>query len=818
MLAPGLRSICSVAWRDLRASGFSTLYIVAAIAVSAGVVSGVRGAETGARRALENSSREWLAADISVHCKDPITETQTAALDRLRQRGIQWTVVTSAVSMVSSDESPDPGFITVKAADPRVYPFYGSIDLTPAQPLETALDPDTVVVSSDVVSRMQVKTGDTIRIAGVPFRISGVIEQEPDRFAGTVSIGMRCILSDQGYDRSAIARGGNTQLYRILLRLPPQADLDVVMQHMEDLFPDGTVLDARDRNRQVASTVETAISALGPAAVKVLVLGVLGVILAVRQHIERRMEMAAVMKFLGGRSWQIGGVFLFQIGVMTAAAFFVSIPLGYAARTTILLETAKFVPVADAIRWDWGSVVESGFATLVATIPAALQPVLMVRRVRPAMILRRDAGETGFPRTWTAPALVSVAVAVAAFAALSAHVSGSWRSGLFVFAATLGNLAGVAILTSAILYLLRFALPKFRPSMLYHGVANLYRPGNRSWMLIVALSAALTSMVGTFEANQEIARSFAGSPTFADNNLFLVGFDHAYRTQLLDALSRQPGVEGPPQVLSLASLRLRGVNGVPLSRDSKAIPRHWLVTCASGAAVAISDDTARLLGVQAGSRIELEGRGRIIPLKIHVIRRFSPVEKVWSSMIVDCDALEGQNLYDYAAARVAPGQVNNVVGAFHALYPAIAVIKAEDLASTALSIARDASSLFRALGWYTVVAGIAVLIASVAASRSGRRREIGILLALGAKLRTVIAIYTTEFAAIGTLAGVIGSVFSYALTSITLFAVFRNWTFNARWQSVAVTVLISATATPGIAWLQCARLFMMKPMDVLRRE
>ena len=191
MIGKLMRTIWSIAWRDLRASASKTVYIVAAIALSAASISGVRSAESSAREALENSSRDWLAADISVHIKDPMTAEQQDVLDQLHTAGVDWTIATSTVSMASSDQSPDPGFIGVKAVDPRQYPFYGSIKLTPARPLASVLTPDTVVVSSEVLSRLQVRTGDTIRVAGHPFRIAAVIVQEPDRFAGTPSMGMR---------------------------------------------------------------------------------------------------------------------------------------------------------------------------------------------------------------------------------------------------------------------------------------------------------------------------------------------------------------------------------------------------------------------------------------------------------------------------------------------------------------------------------------------------------------------------------------------------------------------------------------------------
>ena len=63
--------------------------------------------------------------------------------------------------------------VSVKAVDPKKYPFYGEIRLSPPAPLSQALTADTVAVSDDVLMRLNLKVGDTIRLGGQSFRIAG---------------------------------------------------------------------------------------------------------------------------------------------------------------------------------------------------------------------------------------------------------------------------------------------------------------------------------------------------------------------------------------------------------------------------------------------------------------------------------------------------------------------------------------------------------------------------------------------------------------------------------------------------------------------
>ena len=92
--------------------------------------------------------------------------------------------------MAASAATPDPLLISVKAVDPAVYPFYGAVKLNPPRPLREALDAQSVVVSDDLLMRLNVRTGDMLRIGGQDFRIAGVMvvgarphDRQPERGA-----------------------------------------------------------------------------------------------------------------------------------------------------------------------------------------------------------------------------------------------------------------------------------------------------------------------------------------------------------------------------------------------------------------------------------------------------------------------------------------------------------------------------------------------------------------------------------------------------------------------------------------------------------
>src|SRR5580658_8454942 len=160
-----------IAWREARSSSFKFLFVILAVAVGVGSLTGVRGFSRAFHEMLLTQARTLMAADLSLRVFELPTHQQDSALDALASVGVDRTVITETVTMASASVEKPPMLVSVKAVDPKKYPFYGEIRLSPAAPLSKALTTDTVAVSDDVLLRLNLKVGDNIRLGGQSFRI-----------------------------------------------------------------------------------------------------------------------------------------------------------------------------------------------------------------------------------------------------------------------------------------------------------------------------------------------------------------------------------------------------------------------------------------------------------------------------------------------------------------------------------------------------------------------------------------------------------------------------------------------------------------------
>ena len=256
----------------------------------------------------------------------------------------------------------------------------------------------------------------------------------------------------------------------------------------------------------------------------------------------------------------------------------------------------------------------------------------------------------------------------------------------------------------------------------------------------------------------------------------------------------------------MVGVRLTAVDGVALNTAGS-----WYVAGCSEQGLTIDRSVGRRTGAEKGSRVSfMMGNRKLSETVVSVVDENSyPVQ-------ISCDDFIGAHLFHQALVRVRPGKVFAVDELIRGRFPSLAVVTAQEIEEVIEDLSRDTKRLAWIVAAFWVSAGVCILITLVAASRSQRLREAGILSALGATPRVLARIYTIEFALMGAIAGVIGSVAACGFASLLLGLIFYRWEIAFGWMVVAVAVLCSILLTMLAGWLPTFSLIRQKPMNVLR--
>jgi len=845
------KRVGAIGWRDLRSAPGKFGFVVLSVAVGVAALVGVRGFSESFRRTLGTEARSLMAGDLTARLFHQPTAEEKDRIAAIAQPGrIRTTWVAETVSMASAPPDPVPLLVSLKAVDPAEYPYYGVVELEPAISLQQALDGDSAVVAEEFLIRLNARVGQTLRLGGKSFRIAAVLKQEPDRFSAGAGLGPRVMISQASLEQTGLLAPGSHGSHRLLMKLPPQADPIALRKQVETALPDAQVMDFREGNPGLNRGLDNATAILSLICLVAMVLGAIGVAMAMHAHLEQRMDMLAILKAVGASSGDLLRIFLLQTLGLGLAGGLVGVAAGVGVMAVLPAVFGKLLPVHAMLEFPWRSVAAGLGTGLLTTLLFCLPPLLDVRNVRPVLVLRRlvEQGPDGirgwFARWWARrlqlgiSAMVIAALGGIAWALSDSVKVGGWFALIFMIA-----LVVLLVLAAVALRTLRFLLNRVRlrlPSFLRHGLANLYRPGNQSAAVLAALGTGVMLILAVYLMQAMLLRDIRETASPKLPNVFLIDITTDEVAGVKEFFEHQPGVSQALDLMPVVTGRFISLNGkpvadikdqhfprrmlehaelswsdTPLTGDKVTQGKWW--TAADAAELAIGEGTAQRLHLGLGSTVELEVGGAVRTLNVAAIYQADGQHLgARVSFVLPSGQLKGQLATWYGGAHVDPKQVASVERALFAVYPTVTVINLADVLERIESVVDQITFVVRFLAGFSIFAGLMILASSIASTRFRRMREAVVLKTLGATRMRVVRTFSVEFSVLGLLAGSVGVVFANVLTRVLLRKLEVG--FQIEWRATLVALVGTAVLATATGWIASYRILGLRPLQVLREE
>ena len=845
----------AIGWRDLRSAPGKFGFVVLSVAVGVAALVGVRGFSESFRQTLSTEARALMAGDLTARLYHQPTAEEKDRITAIAQPGgIRTTWVTETVSMASAPPDPVPLLVSLKAVDPAEYPYYGKAELEPEMSLVKALDGDSAVVAEEFLIRLKAGVGQTLRLGGREFRITAVLKQEPDRMTAGAGLGPRVMISQAALARTGLLAPGSRASQRLLMKLPPQIDPVTLRKQVETALPDAQVMDYHEGNPGLNKGLENATAILSLICLVAMVLGAIGVAMAMHAHLEQRMDMLAILKALGARSGDLLRIFLLQTLGLGLAGGVLGVAAGVGVMAALPAVFGKLLPVNATLKFPWQSIAAGLGTGLLTTLLFCLPPLLDVRNVRPALVLRRlvEQGPEGFSgwvaRWWARrlqlglAALVVLALGGIAWALSDSAKVGTWFAVLFTIA-----LVVLLALAAGSLWMLRWLLNRVRlrlPSFLRHGLANLYRPGNQSAAVMAALGTGVMLILAVYLMQAALLRDLHETASPKLPNVFLIDVTTDEVAGVKEFFAHQPGAnQAAGQSLDLMPVvtgRFVSLNGKPLEElKEEHFPRWILVnarltwadaapagdkitqgrwwTNPGAGELAVNEGVAERLHLGVGSAVELEVGGRVRALKVAAIYRADGQHLgAQVSFVLPSGQLKDEAATWYGGAHVDPKQVANMERGLFAAYPTVSVINLADVLERIESVVDQITFVVRFLAGFSIFAGLTILASSIAGTRFRRMREAVVLKTLGATRMRVVRTFSVEFSVLGLLAGSVGVVFANLLTRVLLHKLEVG--FHIEWRATLIALVGTALLATATGWIASYRILGLRPLEVLREE
>ena len=842
----------AIGWRDLKSAPGKFAFVVLSVAVGVAALVGVRGFSESFRKTLTNEAQSLMAGDLSARIfRIPTVaeENKVAAIDK-QFPGTESTWVVETISMASVAPDPVPLLVTLKAVDPAQYPYYGQAQLSPSMSLQQALAGDSAVVADEFLIRLNAHVGDTLRLGGRNFKITAVLQQEPDRMSAGAGMGPRVMISEASLGRTGLLAPGSRASRRLLMKLPAKVDQATVRKAVEAALPDAQVMDFKEGNPALSQGLDNATAILSLICLVAMVLGAIGVAMAMHAHLEQRMDMLAILKAVGAQSADLLRIFLLQTLALGLAGALIGVAAGVGVMAALPAVFGKLLPVHTELGFPWRSVLAGLGTGLLTTLLFCLPPLLDVRTVRPVLVLRRlveqaPQGVRAWLSRWWARRLqlgiaVLVVLALGGIAwALSDSVKvGGWFALIFSIA-----LIVLLILAALALRILRVLLNRVRlrlPSSLRHGLANLHRPGNQSAAVLASLGTGVMMILAVYLMQSSLLNDIRDTASPKLPNVFLIDVTSDEVAGIRDFFQHQSGVTEPLDLLPVVAGRFVSVNGQTLDKlKDKHFPRRMLENAelswadsipagdkitkgewwsdSNAQSIAVGEGAAKRLDLSVGSAVQLEVGGRELTLKVAAIYRADgehPGARV--SFLLPPGQLKDDPATWYGGAHVDTRQVPTLERALFAAYPTVTVINFADVLDRIESVVDQITFVVHFLAGFSIVAGLMILASSIASARFRRMREAVVLKTLGATRMRIVRIFSIEFSVLGLLAGSVGVVFANILTRVLLHRLQVAYHFNPT--ATVAALLGTAVLATATGWIASYRILGLRPLEVLREE
>jgi putative ABC transport system permease protein len=842
----------AIGWRDLRSAPGKFGFVVLSVAVGVAALVGVRGFSESFRSTLTVEARSLMAGDLSARLFREPTAEESAKVSALAQQGIRSTWTTETVSMASAPPDPVPLLVSLKAVDPAEYPYYGHAELEPAMSLSQALDGDSAVVAEEFLIRLNAHVGQTLRMGGRSFRIAAVLRQEPDRITAGAGIGPRVMISQAALARTGLVTRGSRASFRLLLQLPSTLDPAAMRKQVEAMLPDAQVMDYREGNPSLTQGLDNSTAILSLICLVAMVLGAIGVAMAMHAHLEQRMDMLAILKAVGAGSSDLLRIFLLQTLGLGLAGGLLGVGAGLGVMAALPAVFGTLLPFHAVLQFPWRSVAAGLGTGLLTTLLFCLPPLLDVRAVRPVLVLRRlvepgPDGVRGWLAQWWArrlqlalAALVVLALGGIAWALADSPQVGAWFAALLTAA-----LAVLLVMAFVSLRLVRFVLNRVRlrlPSSLRHGLANLYRPGNQSAAVLAALGTGVMLILAVYLMQSALLRDLSETASPKLPNVFLIDVSTDEAAGVKTFFQQQPGVRQALDLMPVAQGRVVALDGKTLQQlKNQHFPHHlleraelsWADTLPTGdkiaqgkwwtdpnaAALAVSQGLAERVHLSVGSEVQIEIGGVLRTLHVAAIYRQDGQHLgARVDFVLPSGQLKDVPATWYGGAHVDPKQVAALERALFVAYPTVTIINVADVLERIATVVDQITLVVRFLAGFSIFAGLTILASSIASTRFRRMREAVVLKTLGATRMRIVRTFSVEFSVLGLLAGSVGVVFANLLTRILLQATKSGVDFHMDWGATVIAVLGTAVLATATGWIASYRILGLRPLEVLRDE
>ena len=845
-----LRWLFAMAWRDSRRSRNRLLVFSSPLIFGVAVLVAIQSLRDNVDDAIEEQSRALLGADLLLSSRKPFDDATNALLARIG--GKQFREI-SFTTMALSPKTDSARLVQLRGVAPE-FPYYGEILTNPPKVWrpDMGLRNGSLVMEESLLEQFGVQPGDTLKLGDQVQRIAGNLVNAPPRASMFAAFAPQVLIPIGDIADTNLLTVRSLAFYRVYIKLPNAIDPHQLAKSLEGEFKALRLSwqTPEKRREGISKQLGNLYRFLGIIGLASVILGGIGISSAIHQHISQRLASVAVLRCLGTPSGDAFAIYVIQAAALGVIGCLGGAFMGVALQASIPPLISAVAPLTITFRLSLPAIAMALTLSMIICLSFAILPLLKVRRIPPLAAIRSALLSQATQRQRDPLAIAIFAVLILALVGFSLLHAGPKLQSLVM----VGGLIGVFLLLSGVArvaIMLGIALPRpWWPFAIRQGVANLHRPSNQTFTIILSLGLGVF-LILTLLLAQRLLLDQLDSERFAEKgNLFLIDVQPDQRQGVEDILEElQCQVIQTAPMVSMRLMKLKGRDVIELAKDPKVDIPGWTLRrdfrCTyrealddseklvegswvgrvdnwdvnQPAPVSIEKGIAEDLKITVGDQVIMDVQGLELTLQIASIR-----EVDWGTMGLNFFFVFPEGILEealgfqvYTTFVEDPKLSGSLQTRLAKNYANITVIDLTLVVEALEDILEKVALAIRFMAAFTIFTGFLILFASLISGRSERLKQMALLRTLGASNRQIWRILCSEYAALGILASVAGAVLATLALWPLATRVFDT-DFDVNPLIILVTILISGGATLGLGLVLSRSVTRYSPIQVLRQE
>ena len=830
--------------KELLQSKFQIIVFLLCLILSIGTFIAIDSLKSNTEDYIQKDSKSLNGGDIIIDSNREYSTNLSLAINEVITKYPDVILANSYTfsSIVYSKET-DASLLSEIRIVSENYPLYGSVSLKSNENLSNKLKSGQIIVEQNLLDRLNLTIGSTLKIGDTNLIISDVLISEPDSPLNLFKLGPKILISENDLDKLNLISDKSRVSYETYIKTSSE---DETFEILEFLNSKLSVREKAnyyfDENNSLKSFVLNFLFFIKLISLFIIILTGVAITSIILSYLEDKKISIGIRKSLGEKNDSILQYYYFSIILVSFIGSIFAIIFAYFLIIFFPQIFQNILPKEIEISLSLFSVLKGIFISFIITTLFILSPLYNLRKISPIQIFRNE--EINIDKTDKYFYLINSFIFLFFIFIIFIELED--------FLVSSALLIGFIILFLALYFITHLILKlslkyknKIKNLELKSALNGLFRIGNKTTLIIVTICISLTILFTISFINLNLQNQFVNSfPENAPNFFVLdvpkenlsdiekiignnVTFYPVIRGNIINInqvsaqeIEEKKGIirgDSLTRTFSLTYGDLLNTEKVIESTDEnqmfdKNFNKENIVQ------VSVLDTFANENNLKIGDRIIFLIQGVEIESEIVSIRTRKN-EEISAFFYFTFEAKDLQNAPQnvFTITRVESEKIPFFQNEIVKKFPQVTVINGETTSKTVGEIIQKLSKVISFFTLFSIGAGILILLSSIISTNEQRTKEAVFYKLIGANKKFISKVFIYEYLIIGILSSIIAIIFSI-LSTFLITKYILNIEFVFLTKEIFIYSIITIITILLIGILSSIKVIHTKPIEYIRQN